>query len=87
MLEPEWPLHLFHALRCRQKPEFGNERAAEIHLFDLAEERDFLIDVGINPRWANRKPWLFYTKLVSADGPRNGRGGHQMWLDVGTGTK
>ena len=82
---PEGRYICFTHYAAGNKDEYGNDRTAEIHLFDLAEERDRLIDQGIDPRWANRKPWLFYTKLVSADGPRNGRGAHQMWLDLATG--
>ena len=65
--------------------ESGPDRAAEIHLFDLAEQRDVLVERGINPRWANRQPWLFYSTFE--DGPRHDRGAPVIWLDVASGRR
>jgi hypothetical protein len=62
--------------------EFGARAAAEVHLFDLYENRDGLVDRGTNPRWANRHNWLFYTQYRPEDGPRHERGTRVMWLDV-----
>ena len=67
--------------------EYGADRAAEIHLYDLAEDRDVFVERGLNPRWATRKPWLFYSRLVPGDGPRNDRGNQVMWLDVASGRR
>ena len=36
------------------KDEYGNERAAEIHLMDLAEERDIFVDRGIKTVFLSR---------------------------------
>lgn len=67
--------------------EFGAKSAAGIHLFDLHEKRDRLVERGLNPRWANRRPWLFYTHLVPDAGPRHGRGTEVIWCDVATGRR
>jgi len=64
--------------------EYGTDAAAEIHLFDLAEQRDLLVERGLNPRWANRAPWLLYNRLRPEDGPRNGRGTQVVKLDLAT---
>ncbi len=57
----------------------------EVHLYDLQRDRDVRVDLGGNPRWANRRNWLFYTRRRPEDGPRHGKGTHVMWLDVATG--
>ena len=69
------------------KREYGAKSAAEIHLFDLHEQRDRLIERGLHPRWANRRPWLFYTHLVPEEGPPHGRGTHVIWYDVAAGRR
>ncbi|TKJ38155.1 MAG: hypothetical protein CEE38_05200 [Planctomycetes bacterium B3_Pla] len=65
--------------------QFGSTSAAEVHLYDLHEEKDVKIDKGTNPRWANKHNWLFYLRYRSADGPRYGRGTQVMWKNVETG--
>jgi hypothetical protein len=71
-----------HASDGRQ---FGSTSAAEVHLYDLHEQKDLRIDKGTNPRWANRHNWLFYLRYRPADGPRYGRGTQVMWKNLQTG--
>jgi hypothetical protein len=65
--------------------QFGSTSAAEVHLYDLHEEKDIKIDKGTNPRWANKHNWLFYLRYRRADGPRYGKGTQVMWKNVETG--
>ncbi|UCE48168.1 MAG: PD40 domain-containing protein, partial [Phycisphaerales bacterium] len=65
--------------------QFGSTSAADVHLYDLHEERDIKIDKGTNPRWANKHNWLFYLRYRPADGPRHGRGTQVMWKNLETG--
>lgn len=65
--------------------QFGSTLAAEVHLYDLREEKDTRIDKGTNPRWANRHNWLFYLRYRPADGPRHGKGTQVMWKNIETG--
>ncbi|UCC96912.1 MAG: hypothetical protein JSW66_13830 [Phycisphaerales bacterium] len=65
--------------------QFGATSAAEVHLYDLHEDKDLTIDKGTNPRWANRHNWLFYLRYQPADGPRQGKGTHIVWMNVETG--
>ncbi len=62
--------------------EYGSRSAAEIHLFDTFLQKDILIDHGTNPRWANTKNWLFYTRHNPEAGPSYGKGTEVVWLDV-----
>ena len=62
--------------------EFGTSEAAEVHLYDLFEDRDIKVDNGTNPRWANNHNWLFYTRTRPEDGPSDGEGTQVMWMDV-----
>jgi hypothetical protein len=65
--------------------EFGATSAAEVHVYDLHREQDITVDRGTDPRWANRRNWLFYVRHRPEDGPRHERGIHVMWKDVATG--
>ena len=65
--------------------QFGSTLAAEVHLYDLHEEKDIKIDKGTNPRWANKHNWLFYLRYRPADGPRHIKGTQVMWTNVETG--
>jgi hypothetical protein len=65
--------------------EFGTREAAEVHIYDLHEDKDILVDKGTNPRWANDHNWLFYTRLLPENGPSHNKGTEVMWLDVPTG--
>jgi hypothetical protein len=65
--------------------QFGSTAAAEVHLYDLHEEKDVKIGKGTNPRWANRHNWLFYLRYRPDDGPRHGKGTQVMWKNVETG--
>jgi hypothetical protein len=67
--------------------EYGTDAAAEIHLFDFGNNQDVLIERGLNPRWANRQPWLLFNRLRPDDGPRHGRGTQVVWLDVPSGRR
>lgn len=65
--------------------QFGSTPAAEVHLYDLHEEKDIKIDKGTNPRWANKHNWLFYLQYRPADGLRHSKGTQVMWKNVETG--
>ena len=67
--------------------EYGAASAAEIHLFDLAEQKDVLVERGLNPRWANQHPWLLYNRLRPEDGPRGERAAPVVKLDLATGQR
>ena len=64
--------------------QFGSTMAAEVHIYDLHEEKDIKIDHGTNPRWANKHNWLFYLRYKPADGPRHGKGTQVMWKNLET---
>lgn len=64
--------------------EFGATSAAEVHLYDLHQEKNITVDHGTDPRWANRHNWLFYVRHRPEDGPRHEKGIHVMWRDVAT---
>jgi hypothetical protein len=65
--------------------EFGATSSAEVHVYDLHAEKDITVDRGTDPRWANRRNWLFYVRHRPEDGPRHEQGTHVMWKDVETG--
>ena len=65
--------------------EFGTTAAAEIHLYDLHRDQDVTVDHGTNPRWANRRNWLFYVRFRPDDGPRHEKGTQVMWKNLRTG--
>jgi dipeptidyl aminopeptidase/acylaminoacyl peptidase len=65
--------------------QFGSTSAAEVHVYDLHEDKDIKIDKGTNPRWANEHNWLFYLRYRPAGGPRHGNGTQVMWRNVETG--
>ena len=79
--------HIAYTHYGANQREYGAASAAEIHLFDLHEKRDRLIERGLHPRWANRRPWLFYTRLVSEDGARHSQGTCVIWYDVAGGRR
>jgi len=64
--------------------EFGATAAAEVHVYDLHQEKDIKVDNGTSPRWANHYNWLFYVRLRPKDGPRHDKGTQVIWLDVST---
>ena len=64
--------------------EFGNRAAAEIHLYDLYNDKDFKIDNGSEPRWANNNNWLFYLHSVDNPSQDHERGSQVIWLDFGS---
>jgi hypothetical protein len=65
--------------------QFGSSSAAEVHLYDLHEQKDIIIEKGTNPRWANKYNWLFYLRYRPDDGPRHGKGTQVMWKNLETG--
>ena len=62
--------------------EFGNRAAAEIHLYDLYNDKDIKIDNGSEPRWANNNNWLFYLHSVDNPSQDHERGSQVVWLDL-----
>ena len=79
--------HIAFTRYAADEKEYGADTAAEIHLFDLAAQKDILVERGLNPRWANQHSWLLYNRLRPEDGPRNERGTQVVKLDVPTGGK
>jgi hypothetical protein len=55
--------HLAFTREASDGKEYGVDAAAEIRLFDFAEQKEILIERGLNPRWANQHPWLIYNRL------------------------
>ena len=62
--------------------EFGTSAAAEIHIFDIHEEKEIKVDNGTHPRWANNHNWLIYVHHRPEDGPPTGKGTQVKWLDA-----
>ncbi|MBC8356141.1 MAG: hypothetical protein H8E66_29540 [Planctomycetes bacterium] len=63
--------------------EFGTRTVAEVHLFDLQEDKDVKVDQGLLPRWANRKPWLIYMRVCPEE--LYDKEAQVMWLDLDSG--
>lgn len=47
----------------------GRKSAAEVHVFDLAEDCGRQVDFGVNPRWAKQSSRLIYVHLQPDQGP------------------
>lgn len=62
----------------------GNKTGSEVHLYDLQEDKDRLVDRGDTPRWARQQNWLFYRQLVK-DTASDRYNSHIFWLDLATG--
>ncbi len=57
--------------------EFGNESAAEVHLFDIQKKEDIFVGKGIEPRWANNHNWIFYLELS-----KDGKTRRVVWYNI-----
>lgn len=79
--------YLGYTRYAADEKEYGADRAAEIHVFDFGTQNDVFVERGLNPRWANRHPWLLYNRLSADGGARNERGTQVVKLELPAGSR
>jgi len=62
----------------------SDKTSNEVHLYDLHEDKDRLVDRGALPRWARQHNWLFYRRL-RLNAATGKRASEILWLDLQSG--